>query len=157
MVNKNKSVRSHMDSQPSLSQTSHQICASRGKRSIRSKELVQLAGNLIRLALSAVNAECLSDILFLSCSASEQLHSSLSSYAKVDRAHPHTRIYKRSSGASLYVSACSIYFLHCDADEQFNCHEGRALLLRSRHNTCPRSGRVTTRGPFLRFDDLRRR
>lgn len=48
--------------------------------------------------------------LFLSCSASEQLHSSLSSYAKVDRAHPHTRIYKRSSRASLYVSACSIYF-----------------------------------------------
>lgn len=47
---------------------------------------------------------------FLSCSASEQLHSSLSSYAKVDRAHPHTRIYKRSYGASLYVSACSIYF-----------------------------------------------
>lgn len=110
MVNKNKSVRSHMDSQPSLSQTSHQICASRGKRSMRSKELVQLAGNLIRLALSAINAECLSDILFLSCSASEQLHSSLSSYAKVDRAHPHTRIYKRSFGASLYVSACSIYF-----------------------------------------------
>lgn len=48
--------------------------------------------------------------LFLPCSASEQLHSSLSSYAKVDRAHPHTRIYKRSFGASLYVSACSICF-----------------------------------------------
>lgn len=94
---------------------------------------------------------------FLSCSASEQLHGSLASYAKVDRAHPHTRIYKRSFGASLYVSACSICFLHCDADEQFNCHEGRVPLLRSRHNTCPRRGRVTTRGPFLRFDDLRRR
>lgn len=47
---------------------------------------------------------------FLSCSASEQLHGSLASYAKVDRAHPHTRIYKRSFGASLYVSACSICF-----------------------------------------------
>lgn len=48
--------------------------------------------------------------LFLSCSASEQLNGSLSSYAKVDRAHPHTRIYKRSFRASLYVSACSICF-----------------------------------------------
>lgn len=53
-----------MDSQPSLPQTSHRIYASRGKRSMRSKELVQLAGDLIRLALSAVNAECLSDIYF---------------------------------------------------------------------------------------------
>lgn len=99
-----------MDSQPSLPQTSHRIYASRGKRSMRSKELVQLAGDLIRLALSAVSAECLSDIYFLSCSASEQLHYSLSSYAKVDRARPHTRIYKRSFRASLYESACSICF-----------------------------------------------
>lgn len=53
-----------MDSQPSLSQTSHRIYASRGKRSMRSKELVQLAGDLIRLALSAVSAECLSDLSF---------------------------------------------------------------------------------------------
>ena len=53
-----------MDSQPSLLQTSHRIYASRGKRSMRSKELVQLAGDLIRLALSAVNAECSSDISF---------------------------------------------------------------------------------------------
>lgn len=53
-----------MDSQPSLPQTSHRIYASRGKRSMRSKELVQLAGDLIRLALSAVNAECLSNIYF---------------------------------------------------------------------------------------------
>lgn len=53
-----------MDSQPSLLQTSHRICASRGKRSMRSKELVQLAGDLIRLALSAINAECSSDISF---------------------------------------------------------------------------------------------
>lgn len=32
---------------------------------MRSKELVQLAGDLIRLALSAVSAECSSDIYFL--------------------------------------------------------------------------------------------
>lgn len=98
-----------MDSQPSLPQTSHRIYASRGKRSMRSKELVQLAGDLIRLALGG-KRRVLVGYLFLPCSASEQLHSSLSSYAKVDRAHPHTRIYKRSFGASLYVSACSICF-----------------------------------------------
>ena len=123
---------------------------------MRSKELVQLAGDLIRLALSAVSAECLSDIYSF-------LALPLSSYTAL------CRLMQRSVERILiqgYTSAPTerpcmsrfLYlFLHCDADEQFNCHEGRALPLRSRHNTCPRSGRVTTRGPFLRFDDLRRR
>lgn len=99
-----------MDSQPSLLQTSHRIYASRGKRSMRSKRARTTRGRSNPTRTFGGKRRVLIGYFFLSCSASEQLHSSLSSYAKVDRAHPHTRIYKRSSGASLYVAACSIYF-----------------------------------------------
>lgn len=53
-----------MDSQPSLSQTSHRICASRGKRSMRSKRARTTRGRSNPTRTSAVSAECLSDISF---------------------------------------------------------------------------------------------
>jgi len=49
-----------MDSKPSLSETSHRIYASRGKRSMHSKELVQLAdiSFFLALPLSSYTALC---------------------------------------------------------------------------------------------------